>query len=234
MNLLIRLIFQLEIITYQTKTVGIKLLLKSICIKLAYICTEGRISMKDQLAMRIKLGDEQAFELLFRKYYVRLCAFANKFLNDPETAKEIVQDVFARIWEGRDEIDPDDSLKSYLFKIAQNLSINKLRRKKVESRYTEIYKLVYIENQAISAHESLLAKELEENIAHSIGKLPAECRKVFELSRIEGLKYKEIADTLQISVKTVEAQMSKALRSLRIELSDYLTILIIALIYSNI
>ncbi|MDO9340973.1 MAG: RNA polymerase sigma-70 factor [Bacteroidales bacterium] len=189
--------------------------------------------MKDQLAERIKLGDEQAFELLFRKYYVRLCSFANKFLNDPDQAKEIVQEVFVKIWERRKDIDPEDSLKSYLFKVAQNLSINKLRRKKVESRYTEIYKLVYIEQQEFSAHESLLARELEENIACSIGKLPAECRKVFELSRIEGLKYKEIADTLHISVKTVEAQMSKALRFLRIELSDYLTLFLIALICSN-
>jgi RNA polymerase sigma-70 factor, ECF subfamily len=189
--------------------------------------------MKDPLAMRLKLGDEQAFELLFRMYYVRLCAFANKFLNDPEEAKEIVQNVFVKIWEGRDEIDPEDSLKSYLFKIAQNLSLNKLRRNKVESRYTEIYKLVYIENQEFSAHESLLARELEEHISQSIGKLPGECRKVFELSRIEGLKYREIADTLNISIKTVEAQMSKALRSLRIELGDFLALLLIVLISSK-
>jgi len=183
--------------------------------------------MKDQLAMRIKMGDEQAFELLFRKFYVRLCTFSNKFLNDPEEAKEIVQDVFAKIWEGRDLIDPDDSLKSYLYKIAQNQSINRLRRKKVESRYTEIYKLIYLEQFDYSAHESLLAKELEDNINRAVGKLPAECRKVYELSRSEGLKYREIADNLNISVKTVEAQMSKALRCLRIELSEYLKFLII-------
>jgi RNA polymerase sigma-70 factor, ECF subfamily len=189
--------------------------------------------MTDQLALRIKLGDEQAFELLFRKYYVRLCSFANKFLNDPEEAKEIVQDVFTKIWEGRDGIDPEDSLKSYLFKIAQNLSLNKLQRKKVESRYTEVFKLVYLDQHEFSAHESLLARELEENIANALAKLPPECRKVFELSRTEGLKYKEIADTLHISVKTVEAQMSKALRSLRIELSDYLTLLLIAFVCSN-
>jgi len=75
-----------------------------------------------------------------------------------------------------------------------------------------------------------MARELEEHISHSIGKLPAECRRVFELSRIEGLKYREIAYTLNISIKTVEAQMSKAIRSLRIELSDYLLFLLIALI----
>jgi RNA polymerase sigma-70 factor, ECF subfamily len=186
--------------------------------------------MIDQLAYRIKLGDEQAFELLFRKYFVRLCAFSNKFLGDPEIAQEIVQDVFAKVWEGRNEIDPEDSLKSYLFKIAKNLSINNLKRKEVESKYTEIYKLVYSDYSDFSPYESLLARELEDNIASSIGKLPAECRKVFELSRTEGLKYKEIADALNISVKTVEAQMSKALRVLRVELSDYLLILIIALV----
>ena len=67
--------------------------------------------MKDQLALRIKLGDEQAFELLFRKYYVRLGGFANKFLNDPEEARGTIQEVFIKIWEGRTDIDPEDSLK---------------------------------------------------------------------------------------------------------------------------
>jgi RNA polymerase sigma-70 factor, ECF subfamily len=71
----------------------------------------------DKFALRIKLGDEQAFKLLFRKYYVRLCSFANKFLYDPEESREMVEDVFARIWVGRDEINTDNSLRSYLFKI---------------------------------------------------------------------------------------------------------------------
>jgi RNA polymerase sigma-70 factor (ECF subfamily) len=189
--------------------------------------------MRDQIAERIKMGDEQAFELLFRKYFVRLCSFTNKFINDPDLSREIVQEVFMKIWEGRENINPDDSLKSYLFKIAQNLSINNLRRAKVESRYKEIFKLVYVDHEEFSSHESLLAKELEENISLSIGKLPPECRKIFELSRTEGLKYKEIAETLHISVKTVETQMSKALRILRDELSDYLTLLLIVLIFSN-
>lgn len=188
--------------------------------------------MRDLLAVRIKLGDQQAFELFFRKYFIRLCAFSNKFLNDPEEAREIVQQVFTKIWEGRDEIDPDGSLKAYVFTITQNLSINKLRRKKVESKYVEIHKLVYVENMEFSAQESLIGKELEGQIAISIRKLPTECRKIFELSRIEGLKYKEIAAALDLSVKTVEAQMSKALRSLRIDLNDYLTLFLILLFCS--
>ena len=178
--------------------------------------------MKDQLALRIKLGDEQAFELLFRKYYVRLCGFANKFLNDPEESREVVQELFMKIWEGREAIDPEDSLISYLFKIAQNLSLNRLRKKKVESKYVEIYKLVYIDHCEFSSYESLIGRELENNIFTAINTIPPKCKRVFELSRIEGLKYCEIAKALNISIKTVEAQMSKALNILRIELKDYL------------
>lgn len=189
--------------------------------------------MKDQLALRIKIGDEQAFELLFRKYYIRLCGFANKFLNDPEEAKGIVQEVFIKIWEGREDIDPEESLKSYLFKIAQNISLNRLRKKKVESKYIDIYKLVYIDHREFSSHESLIALELENNLAAAINTIPPKCKRVFELNRIEGLKYSEIASVLNLSVKTVEAQMSKALRILRLELKDYLELLVIMLI-SNI
>ena len=189
--------------------------------------------MVDQLAKRIKLGDEQAFELLFRKYYMRLCGFANKFLNDPEESMEIVQEVFMKIWEGKEDIDPENSLKSYLFKITQNLSLNRLRKKRVESKYIEIYKLVYIDHSEFSSYESLLARELEDNISTALDTLPPKCKRVFELSRIEGLKYGEIANLLNISVKTVEAQISKALNILRLELKDYLEILIFLLIFGS-
>jgi RNA polymerase sigma-70 factor (ECF subfamily) len=186
--------------------------------------------MTDQLALRIKLGDEQAFELLFRKYYVTLCSFANKFLNDPEEAREIVQEVFIKIWEGRDEIDPDLSVKSYMFKITQNQSLNKLRKKKAESAYIEIYKLMYIDHSDFSSYESIFTRELEDRIASAMNTIPQKCKRVFELSRIEGLKYGEIAGVLNISIKTVEAQMSKALQILRMELKDYIEIIIIIFI----
>jgi RNA polymerase sigma-70 factor, ECF subfamily len=178
--------------------------------------------MKDLLAWRIKQGDEQAFELLFHKFYIRLCGFANKFLNNPDESHEVVQEAFARLWEDRSEIDADGNLKAYLFRIVENMSLNSLQHKKVESKYIEIYKLVYVDHREFSPQDSLMARELDASINLAIGKLPAECRKVFEMSRVKGLKYKEIADTLNISVKTVEAQMSKALRQLRFELGEYL------------
>jgi len=184
--------------------------------------------MKNQLALRIKLGDENAFELLFRKYFTRLCGFANKFLNDPEESRGVVQEVFIKIWEGRDEIDPDDSLNAYLFKITRNICINRLRRKKVESKYVELYKLVYVEHSEATPLDSLLAVEVNDDIAAAVTRIPPGCRRIFELSRIEGLKYSEIATALKISVKTVEGQMSKALQILRLELKDYLdTVLIV-------
>ena len=182
--------------------------------------------MKNQLALRIRNGDECSFELLFRKYYVRLCGFANKFLKDPEEAREIVQDVFLKLWEKRKDIKPEDSLTSYLFSMTRNKSINKLRRKSVESKYTVILQLVYAENREISPHESLLANELDNEFTVAVGKLPDKCREIFDLSRIEGLRCSEIASMLQISVKTVEAHMSKALKILRIELKDYLMIVL--------
>jgi RNA polymerase sigma-70 factor (ECF subfamily) len=186
--------------------------------------------MKDQLALRIKRADEQAFELLFRKYHVRLCRFANKYSNDPDEAREIVQEVFVKIWEEKENIDPEASLVAYLFKITQNICLNRLRHNKVKSKYIEIYKLVYTDYSEVSPYESLLAKELEDYIPIILCKIPPKCRKIFELSRVDGLKYHEIAEVLQISIKTVEAQMSKALQILRLGLKDYLGILIFYII----
>lgn len=190
--------------------------------------------MGDQLSIRIRLGDEQAFELLFRKFFVCLCGFANKYLNDPDQAKETVQEAFCKIWEAREELDPENSIKAYLFKITKNLCINILRKRKVEAKYSEIYKQIYCDFRvSYSIHEHLCADELEKGIASAISKLPRECRKIFELSRNDGLKYKEIADTLNISVKTVEGQMSKAFRILRLELNEYLGLILFVLTIGN-
>ena len=190
--------------------------------------------MMDQLANRIRMGDEQACELLFRIYFTRLCGYANKYLNDPEEARDVIQEVFAKIWETRSEIDPEESLKGYLFKITGHISINRLRHRKVESKYNEIYKLVYVENSEISPQESLIAQELTGYLSSAKNKIPPKCRKIFDLSRMDGLKYSEIADILNISVKTVETQMSKALAILRFELRDYMKIILITLYFSQI
>jgi RNA polymerase sigma-70 factor (ECF subfamily) len=137
---------------------------------------------KDQLALRIRLGDKEAFELFFRKFYSRLCYFANKFLNNPEEAQEVVQDVFIRIWEERADINSDNYLKSYTFEIAQSLSINLLRNKKADSKYIEIYKLVYADNQAPLARDSFMAMEPEGQVIHPADNLPGEYKKFSRLT----------------------------------------------------
>ena len=178
--------------------------------------------MKDILATRIKNSDEQAFELLFRKYYSELKGFANKFLHNHDEAEEIVEEVFIKIWENRKSIDPNSSLVSYMFKIAQNLSLNALRKKKIESKSIEILKTEYIENACFYTYEDYHICELEDNIVRAIEKIPSKSKEVFILSRISGLKYNQIADNLNISVKTVEAHISKALKILRLQLRDFI------------
>lgn len=188
--------------------------------------------MKDQLALKIALGDEQAFELLFRKLNIRLCLFANKFLQDPDESQDVVQEAFIRVWENRKDINPDEALTSYIFRIVQNMSLNRLRKRKYEQGYAELLGMVYLGDSVFSAHELYIAEELEEHIASAIRELPDGCRKIFTLSRHEGLKYRDIARVLDISPKTVEVQMSKALRLLRLKLSLYITILFILLLLS--
>lgn len=178
--------------------------------------------MKDIIATRIKHGDEQAFELLFRKYYSKLKSFVNKFLHDQEETEEIVEEVFIKIWENRKSIDPDNSLVSYMFKTAQNLSLNALRKRKIISKSIEILKAESAENVYSYASEDHHIFELEDNIADAIEKIPSRSKEVFMLSRISGLKYDQIADQLNISIRTVEVHISKALKILRVQLRDFL------------
>jgi len=165
--------------------------------------------------------DKGSFENLFREYFPPLMAFSRKILVDEDDAREVVHQVFITIWEKRLEIDLSQSMKSYLFTSVHNRSLNVIRdRKKFSS--VEVPDVAG-ELDVSSAIESM---ELEEKILEVIGSLPEKCRQVFELNRFEGLKYSEIAEKLDISVKTVENQMSKALKILREKLSKYMSILL--------
>ena len=171
--------------------------------------------------------DKRAFEELFRIFFPALMAFAGKFLPDEDDAREVVQKVFVNLWEKREEIDLSISLKSYLFTSVHNRSLNVIRdRKKFSSE--EVPERVG--EWDVSAQ--LESMELEEQIRKVIDSLPERCRVIFELNRFDGLKYSEIASQLDISVKTVENQMSKALKILREQLARYLTILLWFVMYT--
>ncbi|MFO7934264.1 MAG: RNA polymerase sigma-70 factor [Bacteroidales bacterium] len=165
--------------------------------------------------------DRQGFEKLFRHYFPPLMAFAKKILADEDDSREVVQRVFINLWEKRDEIDATASLKSYLFTSVHNRSLNVIRdRKKFSAE--EVPDVV----GEVDVGAQIEAMELEEKIREAIEALPEKTRQVFELNRFGGLKYSEIADQLNISVKTVENQMSRALRMLREKLLKYLSLLL--------
>ena len=173
---------------------------------------------------RVEMGgrlEGQNFERLFRDFFPPLMAFARKILGDEDDAREVVHQVFINLWEKRTEVDLSSSLKSYLFTSVHNRSLNVIRdRKKFSS---EEVPEVAGEWDVSAQIESM---ELEEKIRESIASLPEKCREIFELNRFSGLKYSEIASQLGISVKTVENQMTKALKILREQLGKYLGLLL--------
>lgn len=172
--------------------------------------------------------DIQSYELLFREYFIPLTNFANSFLRDMEASKEIVQEVFINMWKKRDEMESGKQLKSYLYTSVRNRSFNYLRdHKKFQSNVLDVELADYDSPLHV---DDLEVEELNEKIQQAIDGLPERCGEIFRLSRFEELKYGEIAEKLGISVKTVEAQMSKALKVLKSELKDYLTLLILFLL----
>jgi RNA polymerase sigma-70 factor, ECF subfamily len=172
---------------------------------------------------------KKKFEALFREHFTGLCYFARKYTGDLDSAREIVHAVFIRVWESRSEFDWDKPGKSYLFTSVYNRSMNFIRdnRKFIRHEDASLQNLI-VDDSAYSDH--LETAELEEKIRKALLKLPERCREIFELSRFEGKKYSEIAAELNISVKTVETQMSKALLILKTELKDYLAIMLFLLL----
>jgi len=165
--------------------------------------------------------DKTAFEALFRKFFPALMAFSLKYLPDEDDAREVVHNVFINLWDKKASLDTSQSLKSYLFTAVHNRSLNVLRdrRKFSDEEMPEI-------SSGENVHAQMESVELEEHINDVIAGLPEKCREIFELNRFDGLTYGEIAEKLGISVKTVENQMSKALRILREKLAHYLSLIV--------
>ena len=175
----------------------------------------------------LRKSDRQVFDALFRAYYEPLCNYACSMLKgDMDTAEDIVQDRFFKLWEKRESLEINYSIKSYLYKMVYNACLNRIRSEKVQNQYKQ-YNVTYIEANPVMAIDTTF--DMQENIKKAIAELPKQCRVVFELNRFEELKYREIAEQLDISIKTVENQMGKALRVLREKLVDYITILIMFL-----
>jgi RNA polymerase sigma-70 factor (ECF subfamily) len=182
--------------------------------------------LEKDLIVRLKSGDQTAFELLFHFYYPGLVMYASQYTASTEDAEEIVQDFFVRFWEKHKQLTPCDSLKNYFFLSIKNGSLDFLKHQKIEKKYID-------EMMALSKHhlaydtDLFIISDLQEKLKHGIDLLPDKCREVFMMSRIQGLKNEEIAAKLNISKRTVETQISKALKVLRVELKDYVGLLLL-------
>ena len=162
--------------------------------------------------------------MMFKTYYQPLCRYAHVLLSDADQAEEMVQQTFITIWEKRGGIDITTSVKAYLYRAVRNACLNEIKHRKVKEKYIKSEQTGsdrYIE----PSDQSTLHLELEEKILAAIDTLPQQCRLIFQLSRFEELKYQEIADQLNLSVKTVENQMGKALKIMREQLKEYLPLI---------
>ncbi len=148
-----------------------------------------------------------------------MCSFARQFLFDSEMAEETVQEIFVKIWEKREQLNIETSVKHYLFRSVRNHCLNLLQHEKIKKQYAS--KILEANHAEIDPEQYFIEVDLLKRIERSIDSLPPKRKEIFRLSREQGMKYKEIADTLNISIKTVEAQMGLALKHLRDELKDF-------------
>lgn len=168
---------------------------------------------------RIRQGDIQQFETLFRSSYVSLVRYAGTIIKDPDSAEEIVQDLFFRLWQNKENLKIESSLNGYLFRSVHNSCLHFIEHQKVIAKYSA--EMSYEpEESVVNPAELMNYKELQEKIVRILERLPEKCGRIFCMSRFDGLKYSEIAEKLSVSVKTVEANMGRALKVFRKELIE--------------
>jgi RNA polymerase sigma-70 factor (ECF subfamily) len=172
------------------------------------------------LLKRIQAGDEGAFDTVFRTWYPVLVRVAAALLHETDPAEEIAQEVMLELWRRRHVVDAGVSLQAYLLRAVRNRSLNQLRHLRVRRDTEADVQGTY--GAPMAADQSIAARELSEAVQVALRELPPRCREVFELSRIHGLRYAEIAEALGIAQKTVEAQMGKALKIMRQRLQEWL------------
>ena len=171
---------------------------------------------------RVQDDDPKAFEALFRKYFHTLCLLSKRYTRDITTSREVVQDLFIHLWENRKELEIKTSFRSYM---ASAVRFNSIRRIRNDNKVVIFTDLLPDNSQELNDH--LEYAELQAAIIRAIEGLPHQCRKVFELSRFELLKHSEIASRLEISVKTVEAHIGKALKHIQQEVGSIFTLLVL-------
>jgi RNA polymerase sigma-70 factor (ECF subfamily) len=172
-----------------------------------------------EIIRRIRQGDTGQFESLFRSSYVSLVRYAKTLIRDHDTAEEIVQDLFFTIWRDKEKLHIESSLNGYLYRAVHNRCLHYIGHIRVVEKYArEMAVSDQVNNE--SPTDILHYKELQSKIAGILERLPEKCGRIFCMSRFEGLKYSEIAEKLSVSIKTVEANMGRALKEFRKALAE--------------
>lgn len=192
----------------------------------------------NRLFLSCKTGDEKAFEALFHRTFDRLYDFALKITRDDAIAEDILQDAFIKLWNKKDQIE-NSNIEAYLFRLVRNQCLDYIRFVKVisertiqlesVSRYEELYRIDFIRDEPYL----LICEELKLEIEKTINSLPERCREVFILSRVEGMKNREIAEKLQINIKNVERHLARALKTFADKFAGNLPLAIILLVIRN-
>jgi RNA polymerase sigma-70 factor (family 1) len=168
-----------------------------------------------ELLHQIATGDQAAFRKIYAHFYKRLCQFALAIVKTRESAEEIVEDVFVRIWQQRSDLPAVRNIRVYLYTATKNTSLNYLSKKARES-IAEPFDHIHIElgGSAITPEQILITAEMYQKVQKAVEALPPRCKMIFKLVREDGLRYKEIAEILNISVNTIDAQMAIAVKKI--------------------
>ncbi len=182
---------------------------------------------EQQLLERLKNDDEAAFKVIFNDFYPKLYYFVLEFIPLKDAAENIVQDTLVTLWNKRNQLKDDSNLTSYLFTVAKNNALKRLRDKKYSqklfSNAIDVGELdLNVEALSTVDTSACAFMDIEQIIQETLASLSRQCRKVFELSRFQEMKNREIAEELNISIKTVEKHISKGIKTFKVALKDYL------------
>ena len=176
----------------------------------------------------IRDGDEYAFELLFKEYYEALTRFAWRYVKSKAVAEGLVQDVYSDIWEDREELELNGSIRPYLYRVVRNHSLNYLKHQEVERKYDPLW-MEQKEAPMVIYRDEKREKQIQKAIERAVEDLPERSKMTYKLHRHDGLTYQEIAEVMDVSVKTVESQMTRTLKILRERLAYLLPVFIMVL-----
>ena len=189
-----------------------------------------KIDNETLLLAALKLDSHEAFVQIFRRYYPDLVFFVSRFIPDMETCEDIVQEAFIKIWANRKFLEIRTSLKTYLVSLVQNLALNEIKHRKVKTLYRNMYHEMIM---SLPADEHILYTELNDAVENLFSQLDPEVLETYMLSRSHHLKYTEIAKKLNISVRTVEARISKTIRFLQSNLKDYKFAIFLTVVFQH-